>query len=116
MLDELSLSRADGRLTRLLTNWGRVDVLVLDDLALRPLSAEQAADLLEIVEERHQRPSTIFTSQLPVASWHDALGEPNLADATLDRIVHVAHRIELRGESLRKPDPPAPTGRRETQR
>lgn len=108
-LDELSLARADGRLARLLAAYSRVDVLVCDDLALRPLPAEQAADLLEIIDDRHRRRSTIVTSQLPVADWHTALGEPTLADAICDRLVHAAHRIELRGESMRKPasTPPA---------
>ena len=80
----------------------KVDVLVLDDLALRPLTTDQAADLLEVIEDRSQRRSTIVTSQLPIAGWHDALGEPTLADATLDRLMHNAHRIELRGDSLRR--------------
>jgi DNA replication protein DnaC len=107
LFDELRLARGDGRLGQLLASWARLDILVLDDLALRPLTTEQAADLLEIIEDRHQR-STIITSQLPVVHWHDALGsEPTLADALCDRLIHTAHRIELRGESLRKPHPPA---------
>ena len=104
LLSELALARADGRLPRLMTRWAKIDVLVIDDLALRPLTPEQAADLLEIVEDRYQLRSTIVTSQLPVSEWHDALGEPTIADAILDRLVHNAHRIELRGESLRKPE------------
>jgi DNA replication protein DnaC len=76
--------------------------LVIDDLALRPLTAEQAADLLEVIEDRYQLRSTIVTSQLPVSNWHDSLGEPTIADAILDRLVHNAHRIELRGDSLRR--------------
>ena len=87
-----------------MTRWARIDVLVIDDLALRPLTPEQAADLLEIIEDRYQLRSTIVTSQLPVSDWHDALGEPTIADAILDCLVHNAHRIELRGDSLRKPD------------
>jgi len=76
---------------------------LVDDFALRPLLPEQTADLLEVVEDRAQRRSTIVASQLPVGLWHDALGAPTLADALLDRLVHNAHRIELRGESLRRP-------------
>lgn len=103
LLDELRLAHADGRVTKLMTSWARIDVLVLDDLGLRPLSDAQAADLLEVIDDRHGRRSTIVTSQLPVRSWHDNLGEPTLADAICDRLVHTAHRIELRGESLRRP-------------
>lgn len=104
LLSELVLARADGRLPRLMVRWAKIDVLIIDDLALRPLTPEQAADLLEIIEDRYQLRSTIVTSQLPVSEWHDALGEPTIADAILDRLVHNAHRIELRGDSLRKPD------------
>ena len=105
MLHELALARADGRLPRLLATWARIDVLVIDDLALRPLPADQAADLLEVIEDRHQRHSTIVTSQLPISHWHESLGEPTIAEAILDRLVHQAHRLELRGESLRKAQP-----------
>ena len=110
MLDELAVAHADGRLPRLMSSWARIDVLLIDDLALRPLTDAQAADLLEVIEDRSQRRSTIVTSQLPVASWHDSLGDPTLADAILDRLTHNAHRIELRGDSLRRTsaeNPPA---------
>jgi DNA replication protein DnaC len=113
MLQDLALARADGRLPRLMAAWAKVGVLVIDDLILRPLTPEQAADLLEVVEDRHQLRSTIVTSQLPVSDWHGALGEPTIADAILDRLVHNAHRIELRGDSLRRlqePDGRALTG------
>lgn len=103
MLSDLALARGDGRLPRLMTAWAKVGVLVIDDLALRPLTAEQAADLLEVIEDRYHLRSTIVTSQLPVSEWHDSLGEPTVADAILDRLVHNAHRIELRGESMRRP-------------
>jgi DNA replication protein DnaC len=106
MLTDLAVARADGRLPRLMTSWARVEVLVIDDLALQPLTTEQAADLLEVVEDRSQLRATIVTSQLPVSQWHEALGEPTVADAILDRLVHNAHRIELRGDSLRRPQPP----------
>jgi DNA replication protein DnaC len=102
MLQDIGLARGDGRLPRLMTAWAKVSVLVIDDLALRPLSAEQAADLLEVIEDRYQLRSTVVTSQLPVSEWHDALGEPTIADAILDRLVHNAHRIELHGDSLRR--------------
>jgi DNA replication protein DnaC len=112
LLSELATARADGRLPRLLATWARVEVLVLDDFALRPLSAEQAAELLEVVEDRVERRATIVTSQLPVALWHEALGDPTVADAILDRLVHHARRLELHGDSLRRAPPPggAPPG------
>lgn len=106
MIDELAVARVDGRLPRVLATWARVEVLVLDDFAMQPLSAQQAADLLEVIEDRVQRRSTIVTSQLPVKHWHEALGDPTVADAILDRLVDNAHRIELRGETRRRPEPP----------
>jgi len=111
LLDELVLARADGRLPRLMAAWAKVDVLVLDDLGLQPVPAPRAADLLEVIEDRHGLRSTIVTSQLPVGHWHEALGEPTLADAILDRLVHNAYRLELKGDSRRRaaraPDDPA---------
>jgi len=102
MVDELAVARVDGRMPRLLTTWARVGVLVLDDFAMQPLSSQQAADVLEVIEDRSQRRSTILTSQMPVKQWHEALGDATVADAILDRLVHNAHRIELHGhESLR---------------
>jgi DNA replication protein DnaC len=102
LLDELVLARADGRLPRLMAAWAKVDVLVLDDLGLQPVPAPRAADLLEVIEDRHGLRSTIVTSQLPVGHWHEALGEPTLADAILDRLVHNAYRLELKGDSRRR--------------
>ena len=104
LLDELVLARADGRLPRLMAAWAKVDVLVLDDLGLQPAPASRAADPLEVIEDRGGLRSTIVTSQLPVGHWHEALGEPTIADAILDRLVHNAYRIELRGDSLRRRD------------
>jgi DNA replication protein DnaC len=103
MLDELAIARADGRFARLTASWARIDVLVIDDFLLRPLSADQAADVLEVIEDRTGRRSTIYTSQLPIALWHEAMGEPTVADAVLDRILCHLHRIELAGDSLRRP-------------
>ncbi len=107
LLGDLALARADGRYRKLMAAWAQVAVLVIDDLALRPLTPEQAADLLEVVEDRYQLRSTIVTSQLPVSEWHSSLGEPTIADAILDRLIHNAHRIELRGDSLRRLQEPA---------
>ena len=107
LLDELVLARADGRLPRLMTAWAKVDVLVLDDLGLQPVPAPRAADLLEVIEDRSGTRSTIVTSQLPVGHWHEALGEPTIADAILDRLVHGAYRLELRGASMRRAQRPS---------
>ncbi len=112
LLDELVLARADGRLPRLMAAWARIDVLVLDDLGLTPVPPARAADLLEVIEDRGERRSTIVTSQLPVGRWHEVLGEPTVADAILDRLVHAAYRLELRGDSRRRTMRPSdgPTG------
>ena len=102
MLDELAIARADGRFPRVLATWARTDVLLIDDFLLRPLTPDQAADILEVVEDRAGLRSTVLTSQLPVAMWHDAIGEPTLADAVLDRLLENLQRVELDGESLRQ--------------
>ncbi len=102
LLDELVLARADGRLPRLMAAWAKVDVLLLDDLGLQPVPPARAADLLEVIEDRAGLRSTIVTSQLPVGHWHEALGEPTIADAILDRLVHTAYRLDLKGDSRRR--------------
>lgn len=81
---------------------GRVQLLILDDWGLAPLTGEQRRDLLELMDDRHERGSTIVTSQVPVDHWHEVIGDPTIADAVLDRLVHNAHRLVLKGESLRK--------------
>jgi DNA replication protein DnaC len=102
LFDALALARGDGRHERLLRTLARVDLLILDDWGLAPMSADRRRDLLEIMEDRHARGSTIVTSQLPVENWHDSIGDPTIADAILDRLVHNAHRLVLKGESMRK--------------
>jgi len=102
MLDELAIARVDGRLARLMSSWARIDVLLIDDFLLRPLSADQGADTLEVIEDRAGLRSTIITSQLPINAWHEAMGEPTVADAVLDRISQHLHRVELAGESMRR--------------
>jgi DNA replication protein DnaC len=102
LFDELKLARADGTYSRLLAKFARIDVLVLDDWGLKPVQDAERHDLLEILEDRHGLRSTLVTSQLPPAKWHDYLGDPTVADAILDRIVHHAHRIVLKGPSRRK--------------
>ena len=98
----LALSRGDGRYARLMRQLARVDLLILDDWGPEPLAAEQRRDLLEIVEDRYNTGSLIITSQVPIGRWYEIVGDPTLAEAFLDRVVHAAHRIELKGESLRK--------------
>jgi DNA replication protein DnaC len=99
---DLALARADGSLRTLLARLARVDVLLVDDWAMAPLADAERRDFLEICEDRYQTRSTVLTSQLPVTKWHEQIGDPTLADSILDRLVHNAHRIELRGESMRK--------------
>jgi len=100
MLDDLAIARADGRLSRLLAAWARIGVLILDDLLLRPLTSDQAADLLEVIEDRARLRATIITSQLPVALWHQAIADPTIADAILARIAALyAIEKEIRGQS-----------------
>jgi DNA replication protein DnaC len=98
----LALARGDGRYAKLLRTLARVDLLVLDDWGPEQLNAEQRRDLLEIVEDRYDARSILITSQLPIERWYEVIGDPTLADAILDRIIHNAYRIELKGESMRK--------------
>ena len=102
LFDELTLARADGSYPRLLARFARIDVLVLDDWGLVPVQDMERRDLLEIMEDRHGLRSTIWTSQIPVAQWHDHVGDPTIADAICDRLLHNAHRIVLQGPSRRK--------------
>ena len=100
---------ADGSLRSLLTRLSRIDVLVIDDWAMAPMSEAERRDFWEICEDRYQTRSTILTSQLPVARWHEQIGDPTAADGIVDRLVHNAHRIEMRGESMRKKRSTKPT-------
>lgn len=102
LFEALALARGDGRYGRLLKALGRVQVLILDDWGLSVLTGPERRDLLEILDDRHGRSSTIVTSQVPVDAWHDLIGDPTLGDAILDRLVHNAHRLQLTGESMRK--------------
>lgn len=107
MFADLALARGDGRYPRLMRAIGGVKLLILDDWGLEPLGPEQRRDMFEIAEERYGRGAILITSQIPVDRWHDLIGDPTLADATLDRLIHNAHRLQLRGESLRKKLPQA---------
>jgi len=102
LFEELALAHADGTYVRLLGRLARTDVLVIDDWGLAPVRDEERRDLLEILEDRHGSRSTIMTSQLPTTKWHDHLGDPTLADAICDRVLHNAHRVVLKGPSRRK--------------
>jgi DNA replication protein DnaC len=102
LFTDLALARGDGRYARILRMLGGVQLLIIDDFGLSPVDADARHDLLEILEQRYGRRSTIITSQFPVDKWHGLIGDPTYADAILDRIVHNAHRIVLAGESLRK--------------
>ncbi len=101
-LQEFPLAKGDGRYVKLMTALAKTDVLILDDWGLAPLSDDNRRDLLELLEDRHDCRATIVTSQLPVEHWHEAIGEPTLADAILDRLVHNAYKIVLKGDSMRK--------------
>jgi DNA replication protein DnaC len=106
----LALARGDGRYARLLRQIAKVDLLILDDWGPETLTAEQCRDLLEIIDDRHEMRSVIITSQVPVERWYEIIGNPTMADAILDRLIHNAYRIELKGESLRKKRNPAAAG------
>ena len=102
LLQEIAVARLDGRYARVIAPIIKCEVLILDDLLISPLTREEQREILEIVEERYDRKATIVTSQLPVKTWHDAMQDPTLADAILDRLVHNAYKLELKGESMRR--------------
>jgi len=102
LLEQLAIAHADGSYPRLMQQLLRTELLVLDDWAIAPLTTGQRHDLMELIEDRHGRRSTLIASQLPVEHWHDYLGEPTLADAILDRLLHNAHRLPLKGASMRQ--------------
>ena len=108
LFEDLAMARLDGRFPRLVDKLARVNLIILDDWGTHSLNDQQRLDLLEIFEERYRRKSTLITAQLPVAKWHDMIGEPTIADAILDRIVHNAHRVTLEGDSMRKRKSPRP--------
>jgi DNA replication protein DnaC len=105
VLHDLAVSRADGSYGRLLARLAKVDLLALDDWLLAPLTDAERRDLLEVIEDRSERGSTLVAGQLAIDGWHQAIGEPTLADAICDRLLHHAHRIELKGPSMRDPTP-----------
>jgi len=99
---KLKMAKADGSYINEIGKIERQQLLILDDFGIQPLDAQSRSALMEIIEDRHEKASTLITSQVPVASWYEVIGEKTIADAIMDRIIHNAHRIELSGESLRK--------------
>jgi DNA replication protein DnaC len=105
LLHDLGLARADGSYDKLLATLAKADLLLLDDWGLAPLADRERRDLLEVLEDRSGRRATLVTSQLPLEHGHNCVGDPTFADAILDRLVHQAHRITLKGTSMRRQDP-----------
>jgi len=102
LFENLALARGDGRYSKIMNSLAKTDLLIIDDWGLSVLTDRERRDMLEVLEDRHQRRSTIITSQLPLEHWHEAIGNPTLADAILDRLIHNAHKIRLKGISMRK--------------
>jgi DNA replication protein DnaC len=102
LFQELQIAKGDGRYPKLLTALAKTDLIALDDWGIAPLADEQRRDLLELLEDRHGLRSTLVAAQLPVDKWHTQIGDPTLADAILDRLIHNAHKIPLKGDSMRK--------------
>ena len=112
LLPELHLAKGDGRYETILRRLAKTDLLILDDWGLYPMNDEARRDCLELLEDRCGKRSTVVTSQIPMAHWHDTIGDPTLADAILDRLIHNAYKIELKGESRRKQKAPPERGSR----
>jgi len=102
LFQELAIAKADGTYPKIMNKLTKANVLVIDDLGLAPMSATERRDLLEIIEDKHGLSSTIVATQLPVDNWHDTIGDPTIADAIVDRLIHNAHKINLKGDSMRK--------------
>ncbi|RMP44175.1 IS21-like element ISPsy14 family helper ATPase IstB, partial [Pseudomonas savastanoi] len=102
LMEELGLAHGDGRFAKLMASYAKTDLLILDDWGLAPFTAAQRRDMLELLDDRYGNRSTLVTSQMPVDKWHALIGDPTLGDAILDRLVHNAYRIELKGESMRR--------------
>lgn len=102
LFEDLALAHGDGRFSKLMAGFAKTDLIILDDWGLTKFTAEQRRDLLELLDDRHGNRSTLVTSQVPVDHWHEVIGDPTLGDAILDRLVHNAYRINLKGESMRK--------------
>jgi len=105
LLDELAIARAEGRLTGVLTRLSKVKLLILDDWLMAKLTSDQRRDLMEVIDDRHQRGSTLLATQIPSERWHEQIGDATYGDAIVDRLVHNAYRIDLHGPSMREPHP-----------
>jgi DNA replication protein DnaC len=105
LLQQLAVARGDGSYVRILDRLARLDLLAIDDWLLAPLRDSERRDLVEVIEDRSERASTLIAAQLPVKDWHASIGDPNLADSICDRLLHNAHRIELKGPSMRRTKP-----------
>jgi DNA replication protein DnaC len=103
LFEQLAIARASASYSQTLARLAKIDVLILDDFLLAPMSASERQDLLEVLEDRYSNTSTIITTQLPTKTWHEAIGDPTIADAICDRLVHNAHVVALRGPSRRHP-------------
>jgi DNA replication protein DnaC len=104
LLHELAVSRGDGSYARLLAKLAKLDLLAIDDWLLAALTDTERRDLLEVIEDRSERRSTLIASQLPPTAWHAAIGEPSVADAICDRLIHRAHKLTLKGPTMRDPE------------
>jgi len=102
LLHDLEIAKGDGRYRTLLASFNRIDLLILDDWGVTPMTDQNRRDLLELLDDRYSNKSTLITSQLPVTAWHEYLADPTLADAILDRFIHNAHHLNLNGDSMRK--------------
>jgi DNA replication protein DnaC len=102
LFQDLVIAKGDGRYSKLLSSFAKTDLLLFDDFGIAILNQDQSRDILEILDDRHGIRSTIFTSQFPIEKWHDLIGDPTLADAIMDRLVHNAYKIKLKGDSMRK--------------
>ena len=102
LLQQLVIAKADGTYVKIMNKLAKAKALIIDDLGLAPLADSERRDLLEVIEDRYELCSTIITSQLPIDLWHDSIGDPTIADAILDRLVHNAHKITLKGGSMRR--------------
>jgi DNA replication protein DnaC len=106
LLGKLKMAKADGSYIKEVAKIERYNILILDDFGIQPFDAQGRSMLMEIIEDRHGKGSIIITSQIPVSKWHEVIGEKTMADAILDRIIHQSHRLELKGESMRKKNQP----------
>ena len=102
LFQEIAIARADGSYTKLMNKFAKANLLIIDDFGLAPLSDPERRELLEVIEDRQGLSSTIIVSQVPIGNWHESIGDPTIADAILDRLIHNAHKFDLEGDSMRK--------------